>query len=83
MKKLKKTPIQIYLDPEQEKVIAHLSKTRGKSKAAIIRACISKFLESIPLDQDPALDIMKIGISGKKDISKRHDNYLISSIKKG
>ena len=78
MKKLKKIPIQIYLEPEQKKIIAHLSKTTGRSKAAIIRSCISKFIESLPLEKDPALGIMNLGASGKKDIADKHDEYLIS-----
>jgi len=78
MRKLKKTPIQIYLEPEQEKVIGYLSKASGKSKAAIIRSCISKFIASIPADSDPALDIMNLGSSGKKDIAQNHDDYLAS-----
>ena len=78
MQKLKKVPIQIYLEPEQDKIIRFLSKNRGKSKAAIIRLCISKYINSLPLEKDPAMNIMNIGASGKKDISKNHDDYLIS-----
>jgi len=78
MKKIKKIPTQIYLEPEQEKIIALLSKATGKSKAAIIRSCISKFLSNLPLEEDPALGIMNLGASGKKDIAERHDEYLIS-----
>ena len=78
MKKLRKVPIQIYLEPEQEKIIGHLSKTTGKSKAAIIRSCISKFLASLPPEEDPALGIMNLGASRKEDIAERHDDYLIS-----
>jgi len=78
MKKIRKTPIQIYLEPEQDKVVSYLSKASGKSKAAIIRSCISKFIASIPPDKDPALDIMNLGASGKKDIAQRHDDYLAS-----
>jgi len=78
MKKIKKVPIQIYLEPEQEKIIGVLSKRTGKSKAAIIRLCISKFVDTLPPDDDPALNIVGIGESGKRDISKRHDDYLIS-----
>ena len=77
MKRLKKIPTQIYLEPEQEKIIGLLSKSSGKSKAAIIRSCISKFIASFPLEKDPALDIMNLGASGKKDIAQRHDDYLI------
>jgi len=78
MKKIKKIPTQIYLEPEQEKIIALLSKATGKSKAAIIRSCISKFLSNLPLEEDPALGIMNLGASGKKDVAERHDEYLIS-----
>ncbi|MEA1946778.1 MAG: hypothetical protein U9N83_05690 [Thermodesulfobacteriota bacterium] len=78
MKRLKKIPIQVYLEPEQKKIIGLLSKTSGKSRAAIIRSCISKFIDSLPLEEDPALKIMNLGASGKKDIAERHDGYLIS-----
>jgi predicted DNA-binding protein len=78
MKRLKKIPIQIYLEPEQQKIIDVLSKTSGKSKAAIIRSCISEFISTLPPTEDPALDIMNLGASGKKDIAERHDDYLIS-----
>ncbi len=78
MKRLKKIPIQIYLEPEQDKFIGLLSKTSGESKAAIIRSCISKFIANLPLENDPALDIMNLGASGKKDIAKKHDTYLTS-----
>jgi predicted DNA-binding protein len=78
MKISRKIPIQIYLEPEQARIISLLSKSSGKSKAAIIRSCISKFIDTIPPEKDPALNIMNLGASGKKDIAKRHDDYLIS-----
>jgi len=78
MKNINKVPIQIYLEPEQEKIIGHLSKISGKSKAAIIRSCISQFIATIPAENDPALNIMNLGASREKDIAKRHDEYLNS-----
>jgi hypothetical protein len=78
MKNINKVPIQIYLEPEQEKIIGHLSKTSGKSKASIIRSCISQFIAAIPAENDPALNIMNLGASGKKDIAQRHDEFLNS-----
>ena len=78
MKRLKKIPIQVYLEPEQQKIIGLLSKSSGKSRAAIIRSCISKFIADLPLEEDPALNIMNLGASGKKDIAEKHDDYLIS-----
>jgi hypothetical protein len=81
MIKSKKVPIQIYLDPDQFKMIDLLSKARKTSKAATIRSCIDKYLESLPLKDDPALNIMNLGASGKKDIAAKHDDYLIKSQK--
>ncbi len=78
MEKLKKVPIQIYLEPEQDKIIAFLAEKDGKSKAAIIRLCISRYLDSLPHEEDPALGNMKLGASGRKDIAENHDDYLIS-----
>jgi len=81
MKRTKKIPIQVYLEPEQQRIIDILSKSSGKSRAAIIRLCISKFIESLPPEEDPALKIMNLGASGRKDISERHDDYLTSEQK--
>jgi hypothetical protein len=78
MIKSKKVPIQIYLDPDQFKMIELLSKARKTSKAATIRSCIAQYLESLPLKDDPALNIMNLGASGKKDIATNHDDYLIT-----
>lgn len=78
MKRLKKIPIQIYLEPDQQKIINILAKSTGKSKAAIIRSCISKFIDALPLSEDPALNIMNLGESGKKDMAEKHDEYLTS-----
>jgi predicted DNA-binding protein len=79
MKKIKKVPIQIYLDPDQIKIIDRLSKASGKSKAATIRTCIAKYIDSLPLEKDPALNIMNLGESGRKDIAEKHDDYLTES----
>jgi hypothetical protein len=78
MKKDRKIPFQIYLDPDQEKMVVHLSQSSGKSKAFIIRLCISKYIESLPPEKDPAMELISLGASGKKDISRRHDDYLAS-----
>ncbi len=78
MKRLKKRPIQIYLEPGQDKIVTVLAKATGKSKAAIIRSCISKYISSLPVKKDPALRIMNLGASGKRDIAERHDDYLTS-----
>ena len=76
MKKIKKVPVQIYLEPEQDKIITLLAKEKGKSKAAIIRSCISDLISNLPPGKDPLLNIINLGASGQKDISEKHDEYL-------
>jgi hypothetical protein len=50
-----------------------------KSKKVQIRNCIDKYLASLPLENDTALSIINLGASGKKDISAKHDDYLVDS----
>ena len=76
MQRNKKVAVQIYLEPEQERALQALSKATGKSKAAIVRSCISKSLSDIPPESDPAMNIINLGSSGKGDISEKHDDYL-------
>jgi hypothetical protein len=81
MKNLKKIPIQIYLEKEQDRTITLLAKASRRSKASVIRACIEKFVASLPPDEDPALRVMNLGASGKRDIAEKHDDYLMRSRK--
>ena len=74
---MKKVAIQVYLDPEQDRVLSHLSKTRKRSKAAIIRACIQDYLAKLTPEEDPVFKLIGIGDSGRTDISEKHDEYLI------
>lgn len=76
MNSLKKKPIQIYIEPRQDNILAVISKNRGVSKAAIIRESLEKFLKELPVEKDPALRIIGLGSSGKTDISEKHDKYL-------
>ena len=76
MKTLKKKPIQIYLEPQQNNVLGLLSKKRGISKAEIIRRSLEKFFKDIPLEEDPAMDLIGLGSSEKGDLSVQHDKYI-------
>jgi hypothetical protein len=81
IKKTKKVPIQIYLEPEQDEVLRHLCRASGRSRAAIIRESIEQYIAGLPPEKDPALGIVNLGASGKSDIAEKHDMYLISSVK--
>jgi hypothetical protein len=76
MRILRKKPIQIYIEPQQDSAIAHLAKRKGVSKAEIIRESLERYLRQIPLEDDPAMGIVGLGKSGRKDLSERHDDYV-------
>lgn len=72
------TRVQIYLEPQQDQLLEALAKLRNVSKAQLIRESIDRYLQAIPLEDDPALKL--IGLAGKtglKDLSERHDDYLL------
>ena len=67
MIKSKRVPIQIYLDPDQFKMIDLLSKSRNTSKAATIRNCIAQYLE---IQAFPFIDTFRRDLS-KNRLSPR------------
>jgi hypothetical protein len=77
MRNLKKKPIQIYIEPQQNHVLEDLSRKRGVSKAEIIRLSLDQFLRELPVEEDPAMGLMGLGRSGKKDLSEQHDKYIV------
>ncbi len=77
MRALKKKPIQIYIEPRQDKVLDALSKRKGISKAAIIRESVERYLKELPVEEDSALGLIGLGSSGKGDLSIKHDKYLL------
>lgn len=77
MNSLKKKPIQIYIEPQQDHVLKALSKRKGISKAEIIRESLERFLREVPVVEDPAISLIGLGSSGKRDLSDQHDKYLV------
>ncbi|NWF76295.1 MAG: CopG family transcriptional regulator [Nitrospirae bacterium] len=80
MRTLKKKPIQIYIEPKQEVLLEQLARERGSSKAEIIRLSIDKYISELPIEKDPAMGIIGLGKSGKKDISEKHDIYIAEHV---
>ena len=76
MRTLKKKPIQIYIEPRQDDVLESLSKKKGVSKAELIRESLARYLNELPLEEDPAMGLVGLGSSGKGDLSVQHDRYL-------
>ena len=78
----KKKPIQIYLRDDQEIALRSVAERRGESLAALVRAGVDLFLEGLPPDEDPLLDIVGLFDSGVTDLAKNHDAYLAELVQK-
>jgi hypothetical protein len=76
MRILKKKPVQIYIEPKQELLLENLARKKGSSKAEIIRLSLDSYLGNLPVEEDPALSIVGLGKSGKRNISEQHDVYI-------
>jgi len=75
MKRLKKKPIEINIDPKQDYVFGDHVRKKGVSKTEIIRESPDKFLRKIPLEEDPGMSPVGLGNSGKRNLSDNHDKY--------
>lgn len=76
---LKKKPIQIYLDKKQDEILEYFAKKLGTSKAELIRRSVEDFLKKkIPVEKDPALEIIDLGGKGHiPSLSEKHDDYIV------
>jgi hypothetical protein len=75
---LAKKPIQIYLEPTQDKALRVLSQREGISLAELIRRTIDHYLAELPVEEDPALQVIGLGRSGREDMASKHDDYLVA-----
>lgn len=82
MKSIKKKPIQIYLDPQQNYALTALARNKGISKAGIIRESLERYLREIPVKDDPAIGLVGLGSSGRHDLSENHDAYLAQHVRR-
>ncbi len=82
MSESKKKPIQVYLRDDQEKALRSVAERRGESLAALVRAGVDLFLEGLPPDEDPLLDIVGLFDSGVTDLAENHDAYLAELVQK-
>jgi hypothetical protein len=76
---LTKQPLQIYLKPAQDQALRALAEREGVSLAELIRRSIDKYLAELPPEDDPAMDLIGLGQSGRGDLSTNHDRYLAES----
>lgn len=73
---LTKKPFQIYLRQEQLDALRLMAEKRGISIAELVRQGVDQLLISVPVEDDPLLDIINLGDSGLGDLAQNHDQYL-------
>jgi Ribbon-helix-helix protein, copG family len=72
-----KKPLQVYLQPDQERVLRVLARREHVSLAELIRRSIDRYvMEVLPPEQDPSLGLIGLGHSGRSDLSTRHDELV-------
>jgi hypothetical protein len=76
MATLTKKPFQIYLRQDQMAALRQIAEQRGVSIAELVREGIDHLLVSLPVEDDPLLDIVGLGDSGLGDLAEKHDAYL-------
>ena len=82
MKRLKKKPIQINIEPKQDYVFGDHVREKGVSKTEIFRKSLEKFVKETPVEEDPGMGLIGLGNSDKRNLSGYHDKYLARYAKK-
>ncbi|MCI0416338.1 hypothetical protein L0222_26485 [bacterium] len=79
---MKKNVIPIYLEDRQERILRKLSESEGTSISSVVRKAVDLMIQHLPVDKDPALRIVGLGSSRKKDLGVRHDEAIIQELEK-
>ena len=65
----RKVRVKIYLEPKQNSTLTFLAKVSRKSKSALIRSCIERFIESLGADKDAEVRLRNLSALMKKNSS--------------
>ncbi len=69
------TRTQIYLEPEQHRLLKKEAEEKGISLAELLRQLAWEHLRAEPTRKD-FLSVVSLGKSGKSSISEEHDRYI-------
>ena len=73
----KPKPLQIYLQPDQDRVLRAVAEREHVSLAELIRRSIDCYLTDIlPPETDPSLGLIGLGHSQRPDLSISHDELV-------
>ena len=73
------TRTQIYLEPEQHRLLKKEAAAKGISLAELLRQMAWEHLRSEPTRKD-FLSVVALGKSGKTDVSEKHDRYIAEGL---
>ena len=73
------TRTQIYLEPEQHRLLKKEAEARGISLAELLRQAAWEHLRVEPTHKD-FLSLVALGKSGKSNVSEEHDRYIAEGI---
>ena len=72
-------PLQIYLQPDQDRVLRAVAEREHVSLAELIRRSIDCYLmDMLPPETDPSLGLIGLGHSQRPDLSISHDELVAS-----
>ena len=73
------TRTQIYLEPEQHRLLKREAQAKGISLAELLRQMAWEHLRAEPTHKD-FLSIVALGRSGKSAVSEEHNHYITEGI---
>jgi len=79
---LVKHPIQIYVDERQNRALRRLAKEKNASISELIRRGIDLLLNQVPVEDDPAYQMIGLFSSGLPNLAEDHDEYIVQEIEK-
>ncbi len=77
MRRLAEKPIQVYLEREQDQAVRALAQRKAIPIAELIRRSVDRYLTELPVEGDPAMDIVGLVDNGPEDASDKHDEYAV------
>lgn len=69
-------PLQIHLRPDQDAALRALAAREEASLADLVRRSVDLYLASLPVEDDPVMQLVGLGRSGQGDLSEQHDQVL-------
>jgi hypothetical protein len=82
MATLTKRPIQVYLEERQDRILRRLAAEEGISLSELIRRSVDLMLDQLPMEKDPAWQIVGLGNTGISDLGTDHNNHLVEELSK-